>query len=361
MSFFTFLRPSASLLGRLPLLAAVLACCLALAGASSDNDASFGGRPDVEVFIGEMVTKHGFAADDLRRLFSLAQRQPGVLKAFSGPPGKSRPWYQYRSTFLTPLRVDSGVRFWENNGKGLENASAHYGVPPEVVIGILGVETRYGAITGSFRVFDALATLAFDFPRRADFFRQELEAYLLLTRDEGIDPLSLKGSYAGAMGIPQFMPGSYRRYAVDSDGDGRRDLWRNESDAIGSVANYLKRYGWETGAPVAVRATVKGEGFLSAVEAGIKPQFTVAELRKLGVEPLAPVEDDRSAALIALDTPDGQEYWLAFQNFYVITRYNRSVNYAMAVYQLGQEVAAARRDNVALGPLQKAARLISGR
>ncbi len=324
-------------------IAGVLAVCWALLGATSDTAGHLNGRPEVEAFIEEMVAKHEFKRDELENLLAHAQLQPRVVRAMSAPVASPKPWHQYRPNFLNSRRIDGGADFWEANGETLRQARETYGVPEEVVVSIIGVETRYGASTGSFRVLDSLSTLAFDYPRRAEFFRGELEHFLLLSRDEGLDPLSLRGSFAGAMGIPQFMPGSFRRFAVDFDGDGRRNLWSSEEDAIGSVANYLKTYGWKAGEPVAVPASVAGEEFQAVLAEGLKPQRTVAELKALGIVPLAPVAADTPAALVALETEDGIEYWLILNNFYVITRYNRSVNYAMAVYQLSREIAALRQ------------------
>lgn len=318
----------------------LLAVCWALLGATSDTAGTLNGRPEVEAFIGEMVSKYDFRRDELESLMAHAQLQPKIVRAMSAPVTSPKPWYQYRPNFLNSQRINGGAHFWQANENALKHARDVYGVPEEVVISILGVETRYGASTGSFRVLDALTTLAFDYPRRAEFFRGELENYLLLTRDEKLDPLSLRGSYAGAMGIPQFMPGSFRRFAVDFDGDGRRNLWSSDEDAIGSVANYLKLYGWKADEPVAIPASVSGEDFRAVLTEGLKPQRTVGELKKMGIVPLAPVPDSTPAALVALETHDGTEYWLALNNFYVITRYNRSVNYAMAVYQLSREIAA---------------------
>ncbi len=323
----------------------LLLCCWALLGATSDTAGNLNGRPEVEGFIDEMVNKHEFRRGDLELLFGHAQLLPKVVKAMSAPVASPRPWYQYRPNFLNSRRIGGGVEFWRDNSEALKQAKGTYGVPEEVVTAIIGVETRYGAVTGSYRLLDSLSTLAFDYPRRADFFRQELENFLLLARNEKMDPLSLRGSYAGAMGIPQFMPGSFLRYAVDFDGDGRRNLWGSDADAIGSVANYLQQYGWQPGGPVAVPASVDGAGYQVVLADGAKPQRTVGELKKLGIAPLEPVADSQPAALIALENRDGTEYWLVFNNFYVITRYNHSTHYAMAVFQLGREIAAGRQQD----------------
>ena len=298
-------------------------------------------RPEVETFIVEMVEKHAFERESLERLFTTAKFQPAIITAISRPTS-SRPWHEYRPLFINPKRVAGGISFWEANAATLGRAQKEFGIPEEIITGLIGVETIYGAQTGKHRVLDALTTLAFDYPSRAVFFRSELEQYLLLSRERGADVFDIKGSYAGAIGIPQFMPSSYRRYAVDFDGDGKVDLSNNPVDAIGSVANYLKAFGWEADGPIAVRAQISGEGYREALLAGIKPLRTLEELKKLGVTPPVEMSGERPAALIELDNNGVTEYWLSFENFYVITRYNRSVYYAMSVLQLAEEIRAAR-------------------
>jgi membrane-bound lytic murein transglycosylase B len=219
---------------------------------------------------------------------------------------------------------------------------AELGVDAQVIVAIIGVETRYGGNTGSHQVLDALATLAFDYPPRSKFFSSELEQYLILAREEDIDVLSTKGSYAGAMGYGQFIPSSYRRFAIDFDQDGRRDLWNSPADIIGSVANYMHVHGWTRGTTVAVRAAVSGDKYQALSEQGLKPQITVQELRRDGITPAAAVPEDARAVLISLEDEKGPEYWLGMNNFYVITRYNHSQLYAMAVYQLSQAIKEKR-------------------
>ncbi len=301
-------------------------------------------RPEVNVFIAAMVERHGFEQAGLARIFKTAQFQPAIIRAISQPT-TSRPWHEYRPLFVNARRTAGGVAFWNTHAATLQQARKEYGVPEEIVAAVIGVETVYGAQTGKHRVLDALITLAFDYPRRAEFFRDELEQYLLLTREQGTDALQLKGSYAGAIGIPQFMPSSYRRYAIDFDGDGKKELLQSPADAIGSVANYLQVFGWEAGQAVVARAQISGEGYQEALAAGIKPGLTLAQMRQLGVTPLlqtTDIPDDRLAALFVLEGKDGPEYWLGFNNFYVITRYNRSTYYAMSVLQLAEEIRAAR-------------------
>jgi membrane-bound lytic murein transglycosylase B len=237
-------------------------------------------------------------------------------------------------------RIAGGLSFWQQHAAILQRAEAIYGVPPEVIVAIIGVETVYGQNMGSFGVLEALASLAFNYPPRAEFFRGELEQFLLMARENGVSPLEIKGSYAGAMGIPQFMPSSQRRFAVDFDGDDRIDLRHSNTDAIGSVARFLQQHGWQKGAPVAVPAKVNGDP-AALIAAGIKPSLTVGELASLGV--VAPAASEQMAALIDLVTPGAAtEYWLGFDNFYVITRYNRSSFYAMAVFQLAEALREGR-------------------
>ncbi|HRE55548.1 MAG TPA: lytic murein transglycosylase B [Candidatus Competibacter sp.] len=300
-------------------------------------------RPDAQAFIRRMSAQHGFNAAHLQATFARAQLQPSIVAAMS-KPAESKPWHTYRPIFMTAKRIDGGVAFWRANAAALARAEQVYGVPPEYVVAIIGVETQYGGNMGKYRVLEALATLAFDYPRRADYFRKELESFLLLTRTEGVDPLAPRGSYAGAMGYGQFMPSSYRSYAVDFDGDGHRDLWRNPRDAIGSVANYFSKHGWRAGGPVAAPASVSGANYPALVSRRLSPpQTSVASLRARGITPQGSVNDAQAALLLELQAGDGPEYWLGFHNFYVITRYNHSQLYAMAVYQLSQEIRARYR------------------
>ena len=303
-------------------------------------------RDDVGAFIAEMQQRHGFDRGQLESWFKDVRLRDDIIAAISRP-AESKPWHQYRPIFLQNARIEGGLEFWREHAADLKRAEEKYGVPPQIVIAILGVETRYGRHQGNYRVLDALTTLAFDYPPRAKFFRSELEQYLLLTREEGIDPLALKGSYAGAMGQAQFISSSFRNYAVDFDGDGKRDLWNNPSDAIGSIANYFKVHGWEWNGLVAVPATVSGDQYPALLEAGLKPSLTWEEMKRRGVETPVTLIDQLPVALIALEQEAGPEYWVALQNFYVITRYNRSPLYAMAVYQLSEEIRRLRERQLA--------------
>jgi membrane-bound lytic murein transglycosylase B len=295
--------------------------------------------PEVEIFIEEMVQKHQFEARALRRLFSQVQPRPAILRAIS-TPGTARPWHKFRSRYLEPARVNGGVAFWREHAATLERASREFGIPEEIIVATIGVETFYGRNTGSFRVLDALTMLAFRYPPRAELFRSELEQYLLLARETGLHPAGIRGSYAGAMGIPQFLPSSYRSHAIDFDGDGKRDIINSPADAIGSVANYYKAFGWRPGETVVVPAEVEGSGIAALLETGIKPQLKVAELKSQGVTPVMPIEEGVEAALFMVESATGPRYWLGLNNFYVITRYNRSVNYALTVSELAQELRA---------------------
>lgn len=329
--------PSAYLLPRIwaPLLIAFLASGSAAAAAGAHQPL----RPEVEAFVVGMARRHDFNREALRRVFAKVQPRPAIIRAMAAP-ATTRPWHEFRDRFVDAARISDGVSFWAQHAPVLDRASRVYGVPPEIIVAIIGIETRYGRDTGSFRVLDALATLAFDYPRRAEYFLGELEQYLLLAREAGVNALDPKGSYAGAMGIPQFMPGSYRKYAVDFDGDGRRDLWNNAADAIGSVANYLQSFGWQAGEIIVIPAETGDSTLDTTVAAGIKPVVKVGYLRQHGIVPLTPVSDEAEAALFSVETELGPRFWLGFQNFYVITRYNRSINYAMAVFELARELRA---------------------
>lgn len=319
------------------LLAMTAGCTPAL----SVSDDTYATSPQAREFIAMMVEKHGFEADALRQVFSEARRRDDILELMSKPAEKRLEWFEYRRIFLTPERIEGGVRFWREHATDLADAARTFGVDPQIVVAIIGVETRYGGNTGRHRVIDALSTLAFDYPPRSKFFAGELEQYLLLAREENIDLLATTGSYAGAMGYGQFIPSSYRRYAVDFDDNGRRDLWNSPRDIIGSVANYFREHGWEAGQPVAVRASVSGEAWKPVLELGYKPNTALDALRHDGVTPALPLPDSLTAALIQYNQADGPEYWLGFNNFYVITRYNHSPLYAMAVYQLSEEIRSA--------------------
>jgi membrane-bound lytic murein transglycosylase B len=301
-------------------------------------------RTTVDPFIDELVGRHGFDQGALRSLFDKVERLPSVLAAISRP-AESKPWYQYRPIFVTPSRAQAGAALWRKHSQLLAQVEKRYEVPAEVILAIIGVETFYGRQSGNYRVLDALATLAFHYPPRALFFRSELEHLLLLSREQHLDPRAIQGSYAGAMGLPQFIPSSYRRYAVDFDGDRLTDLWHNPGDAMASVANYLKIHGWETGRPVAIRTQIGGWGYAQFLDGKLEPKIELTRLKQAGITPVTEIQGNPLVALIALETETGgYEYWLGLKNFYVITRYNRSPLYAMAVYQLAQAIRDRYRE-----------------
>ena len=317
-----------------------VACCVSLyIGTVYAGDSNLAQRPAVRQFIDEMVAKHQFDDNELTKLFSKVNLQSKIIEIIS-KPAESKPWYEYRPIFITKRRIREGVEFWDKNSEPLSRAYEIYGVPPQIITAILGVETFYGKQKGGYRMLDSLSTLAFDYPPRSKFFMSELEQYLLMTREENIDPLSVTGSYAGAMGKAQFISSSYRRYAIDFDHDGKRDLWDNNADAIGSVAYYLSIHGWEKGQPVASRAMISGNIDGNLLNNGLKPNSSVHDLKQNGVRIDDAVADDRQAILISLETKAEPEYWVGYNNFYVITRYNHSALYAMAVYQLSEAILA---------------------
>jgi membrane-bound lytic murein transglycosylase B len=325
---------------------ALVALLLGTANACSSISATaqqpgFVAHPEVKVFIDEMVERHGMDRQALTELFAEAQLREDILRAISRP-AEAKPWHEYRPIFLTKSRIDGGLAFWNEHADILARVEKAFGVDAQVIVAIIGVETRYGGNTGSYRVIDALSTLAFEYPPRAKFFRSELEHFLLLTQEERVDRREARGSYAGAMGHGQFISSSYRHYAVDFDGDGRRDLWSSHEDIIASVANYLSVHGWELSAPVAERVLPKSTPAAELTGAGIKPSLTVGQLQAAGIPSAQAPGKDTLAALIRLEQQQGPEYWLGFNNFYVITRYNRSPLYAMAVYQLSEEIRKAR-------------------
>ena len=304
----------------------------------------FANNPAAEQFIDKMVSKHGFNKAQLQEILSQAKRLDYVLRLMDRqapttqpPAGPNGAWLRYRNQFITPDNVQNGVAFWNQYQDALTRAQQVYGVPPEIIIGIIGVETRWGRVMGKTRILDALATLSFNYPRRAEYFSSELETFLLMARDEQDDPLDLKGSFAGAMGYGQFMPSSYKQYAVDFNGDGHINLWDPE-DAIGSVANYFKEHGWTPGQPVAVMANGQAPG----LENGFKTSYTPAQLTSVGLTPQQPLSANQKVSLLRLDIGTGYQYRYGLPNVYTITRYNHSTHYAMAVWQLGLAVAQAR-------------------
>ncbi len=299
--------------------------------------------PAVRAFIDDMVASHGFDRSTLEQLFAGVERNDRILSLMTRPAEKVKPWWEYRALFISEKRIKDGLVFWRENAASLQRAWDEYGVPPEVIVAIIGVETSYGRITGGHRVVDALATLAFHYPggneARAKFFRAQLEHCLLLAREEGIDPLALEGSYAGALGMPQFMPENYRKLAVDFDGDGQRDIWKDPDDAIGSVANYLHHHGWRKPGQIVSQALVRSDETGRFVQTTLKPNHQLGDLVESGITPVKPNSRlDDAAALFELEARHGNEYWIGYTNFYVISRYNPRIKYAMAVAHLAEAI-----------------------
>jgi membrane-bound lytic murein transglycosylase B len=307
-----------------------------MTGACASISASF--KSQAEDFALEMAAKHQLDQQQISALMADAIFQQDIINAISRPY-EAKPWHQYRPIFVTDSRARAGVSFWNENSALLQQAQQVYGVPPEIIVAIIGVETHYGKHRGRYRVLDALSTLAFAYPPRSKFFRRQLEEFLLLNREEQIAADEIVGSYAGAIGMPQFIPQSYRAYAVDFDADGRRDLVDSRADIIGSVANYFQRHGWQAGGKIAVPATVTGSNYQSYANLERKLNASVGELQKAGVSSEEQLPAELQTALIELESsPDELEHWLGFHNFYVITKYNHSILYAMAVHQLSQEI-----------------------
>ncbi len=327
----------------------LLALCVLMASCVStlvqaEQSPAFMQRADVTAFVQKMVSKHNFNARQLNQLLQQSTTQEKILTSIAKPAEKL-PWHRYEPIFMGDKRIQEGIAFWQKHAKTLQRAEKEYGVPAEYIVAILGVETFYGKQAGQYRVLDSLVTLAFEYPPRSTFFKDELEQFLLLAREENWNAAEIKGSYAGAMGNPQFISSSYRNFAVDFSGKGKRDLINSVDDSIGSVANYFKKNGWQKGAPVVLKAKAQGEKFKPLVASGgnPKPDHTLQQLAGFGIK--APnhantLYKNQPFALVALEGVDGPEYWLGGQNFYVITRYNRSNLYAMAVHNLSQKVKA---------------------
>ena len=309
----------------------------------STAQASYLERQEVQKFIQEMEKTHKFSGQELNDLFRNVKQQKSVLEAIARP-AEAKPWHEYRPIFLVEVRIKEGVEFWQKHEALLARIEAEYGVPAAILVSIVGVETRYGRYKGKFPALDTLATLAFDYPKRARFFRSELEHFLLLVRDEGFDPKRIKGSYAAAMGMPQFISSSYREYAIDFDADGRRDLWNNEADVLGSVANYFKRHGWQRDEEVVIKLEAKDNTaqYKNLLHEDLKPSLSLQDLQSNETTRQLKPATQGPFSLFELETKKDPELWLGYKNFYVITRYNHSRLYAMAVFQLSQEIKNRR-------------------
>ncbi len=292
--------------------------------------------PAVQEYIEHLVVKHHFDKATLEKMFSTVTINEEVLAKVTKPTESVMTWDQYKALMITPARIEKGLAYWKTHEKFLDNIEKQYGVPPSIILAIIGVETKYGANKGNFPVFNTLATLAFSHGKREKFFRSELTEYLLLARENQLPTLLLKGSYAGAVGLPQFMPSSYRHYAVDANQKGYADLFNNDEDAISSVGNYLNKHGWKTGEAVAIRATCENKDCSYLVRKNFKPYYTAADLLQDGVQPRKPF--DGKVSFISLKNETANEYWLGFKNFQVISTYNNSDFYIMAVNLLAEKL-----------------------
>lgn len=324
----------------------ILCCAFICLTANAAENKTVLSNPIIAEFIDDMVKQHNFDKNELHNLFSQVEVLPEIIERMNRP-AEAWPWHRYRNLFIKQDRIEQGVAFWRENEELLKRAEEKYGVPAEIIVAILGVETRYGRHKGKFRLLDSLTTLVIDYPKRRKFFKKELEQVLLLARDEGFDPLSLKGSYAGAMGKAQFIASSYRHYAVDFNGDGVRDLLNSTEDAVGSIASYLARHGWQAGEPITAKANVTGEKYKKLVQKGLKPKVEFAKLSDYGVQAGTKFDPSLKTALIELEqTEEAKEHWIVLRNFYAITRYNHSQLYAMAAYQLGQNIKELKNKGV---------------
>lgn len=305
-------------------------------------------HPKVQSFINKMATKDGYKKTHLRAIFKEAKLEQKIIEKMTRPY-EAKPWYLYKRLFVTNKRVKEGVEFWKEHEKTLTAVSQQYGVPASIIVAIIGVESNYGSQPYEFRIIDALTTLAFAYPRRSRFFKSELREYLLLTRERGLDPLSLFGSYAGAIGMPQFMPSSYRNYAVNYSGTDKISLRHNPDDAIASVGNYLKEYGWKKDGTIAIPATITGPRHKALKEVGLSKRYRVRIIEKYGIKPKVPLQANRKVIFVRLKGNKGAEYWLGLNNFRAITRYNNSKLYAMAVFELAQRIEAVRHHSPTTG------------
>ena len=303
--------------------------------ADSVATTGFNANPNVQAFIDYQVKHNGFSRNELLSFFDNVAYKGNIINIMDRP-GTSNPWYKFREGNAGAAKISGGQRFYQQNRQVIDQVARQYGVPAEIIVAIIGIETNYGRNTGSFRVADALATLAFEYPRRSEFFQKELNELLLMSREEREDPLSFTGSYAGAMGLPQFMPSSYRQWAVDWDGDGHRDIWNNVGDVAASVANYMKQHGWQTGAPMAVPVQLNITPELQALlDAKTELNHTVGDFRRLGVQVPGHVADREKALLYQLEIAPGQyQYWLGLNNFYTVWQYNHSRMYVSAVREI---------------------------
>ena len=317
------------------LIASLAMFCLEI---SSNESFDYSSRDDVKEYIEEMSNKHGFESDKLLKLLGSAVYQEKVVRIMNRQPEGTMTWSRYKEMMVSDSRISAGEEFIKLYKEDLKKAEDLYGVPAEIIASIIGIETRYGRITGNIRVLDSLMTLSFNYPRRSKFFKIQLEEFLLLSREEGFDPESLEGSIAGAMGYGQFMPDSYRKYAVDFDSDGVRDILTNPVDAIGSVANFLsKKGGWKPNTPIAIEA--RSVSNQTTFKSQFKPYMTLIELNKIGLEPKEKISGNLKFVPISLELDEGYEHWLGFENYYSLSRYNRSKLYVMAVIEFSRSLS----------------------
>ncbi|MCK5190155.1 MAG: lytic murein transglycosylase B [Methylococcales bacterium] len=295
-------------------------------------------------FVNGMVEKHQFDATELKQLFQSVEIKQNIIKTMQRP-AEGMPWYKYRKIFMTDSRTEGGVKFWQENEVALTEVELKVGIPAEIIVAIIGVETLYGENTGHHRVIDALSTLAFAYPKRSRFFLEELESFLILCREEKMNPLEPTGSYAGAMGIPQFMPSSYRAYAADFENDEKRDIWNNPADAIASVANYFAKHHWHKGEAITFPVTTEGDAYQQALTKGLEPDMNWAQLQSLSINTEQVLSADERVKLLTYQQETGNDLWVGLHNFYVITRYNHSPLYAMAVYQLSDAIYKKKHKN----------------
>lgn len=319
-----------------------LVVCLFLSGCANTYQ-PYAERPDVQAFIQQVSAKDHIDQQQLTLLFYHVKPNPAVLNAMGKPSERVSPWVVYSGIFITPKRAHEGALYWQKHEQTLARAQQKYGIPPQIIVAILGVETSYGRMQGNYNVLDTLTTLAFDYPRRSHFFKYELEQYLILLRDSHLNPYQLNGSYAGAFGEPQFMPDTYLQYAVSANGNKYPNLWTNDDDTIFSVANNFKSYNWQQGQPVAVRANVVGQKYYALDNwRSLKPIYTVGQLAQYGITPVVPLPANQRVNFMIFMSAQGPEFWLGLQNFHVITGYNPSAYYAMSVYQLSQAILDQR-------------------
>jgi membrane-bound lytic murein transglycosylase B len=320
------MKTPSRLLGLLPI-AVCLAACSSLPETPSDMDK----------FIASMASKHHYDPATLRNALNHAELKGDILRKIS-KPAESMPWHKYRKIFLTEQRIADGVQFWQDNAKTLAEAEQRYGVPAQIIVAILGVETAYGKHPGKYRVLDALATLSFAYPPRSKFFLSELEQFFLLCQEEHLDPLEPVGSYAGAMGKPQFMPSSFRHYAVDFNNDSQRNIWQDNADTIASVGNYFRQFNWQTGQAIAAPVTAIGDAYKAILNSKLKPDLRLDRLESLNLKISRPLALAGNVKILELKQEQGEELWVVTDNFYVLTRYNHSALYAMAMYQLSESI-----------------------